>query len=344
MNYRMVYFITMIYFMQSVMKINAYEQKKAFRFFNDATEESIVFYARESLTSPKKIARKAIIIKRPKAKATVLICHGFMCDKYDISLLHVMFKDYNSVAFDFRAHGEESEGQCCSLGRDESYDVTAIAEYIKKHPDLKNTPLLVYGFSMGAVAAIIAQAQKNLFDGMILDCPYDSTDKLLDRGFKNLKISIFGYQVGLPGTSLLRTYAYNSYVQSMLKALLRSFSKFDSGPINLCVAPAYPEEAIKYVKVPCFFIGCVNDDKAPEEAVLSVYKGAQGFKRCWIDPDGRRHFDTLFRQTYKYIYKVDRFIKKVINSSYKQLVQEKISKDRPQSHINTAYIAQKVVD
>ncbi len=130
----------------------------------------------------------------------------------------------------------------------------------------------------------------------------------------------------------------------MLKTLLRSFSKFDSGPINLCVAPAYPEEAIKYVTVPCFFIGCVNDDKAPEEAVLSVYKGARGFKRCWIDPDGRRHFDTLFRQTYKYIYKVDRFIKKVINSSYKHLVQEKISKDRPQSHINAAYITQKVVD
>lgn len=335
MNYRAIYWVLCAVVFQGFSSITAHTQKKAMRFFNGAIEEPIVFHARENISSSKKIARKGILIKRPKAKATVLICHGFMCDKYDINLLHVIFKEYNSVAFDFRAHGEECEGQYCTLGRDESYDVIAIAQYIKNHPDLKHLPLIVYGFSMGAVASIIAQAHNDLFDGMILDCPYDSTDKLLDRSFDKLKISIFGYEVGFPGTFLLRLYAYNSYVQSLLKAFLRSFSKFDSGRVNLCVEPTYPEEAIKYVKIPCFFIGCVNDDKAPEEAVLSVYKGAKGFKRCWIDRDGRRHFDTLFRQTYKYIYKVNRFIKKVIDGSYKERVQEKICKNTPQSPSKT---------
>ncbi len=344
MKYYLFYSLLSIIVVQTFLSLYGNAQRKALRFFNDATEESIVFYARESLTSPKKIARKGILIKRPKAKATVLICHGFMCDKYDINLLHIMFQEYNSIAFDFRAHGEECEGQSCTLGRNESYDVAAIVQYIKSHPDLKKLPLIVYGFSMGAVAAIIAQAQNDLFDGMILDCPYDSTDKLLNRSFDNLKITIFGYQLGFPGTSLLRLYAYNSYVQSLLKALLRSFSKFDSAYVNLCVAPTYPEEAIKYVKAPCFFIGCVNDDKAPEEAVLSVYRGAQGFKRCWIDKDGRRHFDTLFRQTYSYIYKVNRFIKRVIDGSYKSRVREKISKDGVESPTNTATISPKMVD
>ena len=41
---------------------------------------------------------------------------------------------------------------------------------------------------MGAAAAIIAQArEKNLFDAMMLDCPFDSTDKLIERGINQLK-------------------------------------------------------------------------------------------------------------------------------------------------------------
>ncbi|MBA2306702.1 hypothetical protein H0W26_01050, partial [Candidatus Dependentiae bacterium] len=74
------------------------------------------------------------------------------------------------------------------------------------------------------------------------------------------------------------------------------------------------------------------------------YRGAQGFKRCWIDKDGRRHFDTLFRQTYSYIYKVNRFIKRVIDGSYKSRVREKISKDGVESPTNTATISPKMVD
>ena len=272
------------------------KQQKDRKLFNDVVEEQVTFYAKESVSSDAKIPRKAVIIKRPKAKATVLICHGFMCDKYDVSFLHMLFGDYNSVAFDFRAHGEDKEGQSCTLGRDESYDVIAAAEFIKQHPDLKDTPLIVYGFSMGAVAAILAQARENLFDAMILDCPFDSSDKLLDRGIKQLKLNVFGYEMQMPGSGFLKSYAYSPYVQSLLKAILKTFTNFGTTDISINFAPIYPEEAIKYVDIPCFFIACVNDTKAPEEAVLSVYNGAKGCKRCWIDPDGRKHYDTIFRQ------------------------------------------------
>ncbi len=303
---------------------------KALKHFNDATEEPVVIYSRENLESDKKIARKGILLKRPHAKATVLICHGFMCDKYDISLLQMIFKEYNTMTFDFRAHGENIEGQCCTFGRDESYDVVAAAHFIKSHPELRDLPLIVYGFSMGAVASIVAQAREsNLFDAMILDCPFDSSDKLIERGIDQLKLNVFGYEVKLPGASILKNYAYNSYVQSLLKSVLRCFTKFQVEDINTMICPVYPEEAIKYVSVPCFFIACVNDDKAPVEAVVSVYEGAKGFKRCWIDPSGRRHYDTLFRQLHRYCYKVHRFIEKVIDGSYQKKAKAKITKDRP---------------
>lgn len=310
--------------------------QKEMKLFNDGIEEQVTFYAQESVNSDATIARKGILIKRPGAKATVLICHGFMCDKYDVSFLHVLFNNYNSMTFDFRAHGEDREGQVCTFGRDESYDVIAAANFIKNHPELKDTPLIVYGFSMGAASAIIAQAREKLFDGMVLDCPFDSTDKLLDRGIKQLKLNIFGYKVQMPGSSLLRNYAYNPQVQSLLRTVLRTMTNFGSNDIAINFGPVYPEAAITHVDVPCFFIACVNDDKAPEEAVIRVYEGAKGFKRCWIDSEGRKHFDTIFRKMHRYSYKVDKFISMVLDGSYKNKQKAKIKKDSPYCVITSA--------
>ena len=322
---------------KDVSGYQALEKHKRLKLFKDVTEEKVTFQVRESCDSDKKFTRHGILIKRPHAKATVLICHGFMCDKYDVSFIHMMFTEYNSMAFDFRGHGEAIEGQYCTLGRNESYDVIGAAEFLKNHPELKGIPIIAYGFSMGAVAAIIAQAgHPDLFDAMILDCPFDSSDKLLDRGISQLNLNVLGYKVPLPGTQLLKAYAYSPYVQSLLKAILRTFTQFSTEMTPIDIKPVYPEEAIKYVEIPCMFIACVNDTKAPEEAVLSVYNGAKGFKRCWIDPDGRRHYDTIFRQMYRYFYKVDAFIKKVLDGSYKHKPQAKVKKDRPYCVISPA--------
>ena len=100
----------------------------------------------------------------------------------------------------------------------------------------------------------------------------------------------------------------------------------DSTQINTNICPVYPEEAIKHISVPCFFIGCVNDDKVPEDAVLTVYNNAKGLKRLWIT-NGRRHYDSIFYQTPKYFYKVNRFIKKCVNNNLNTKKSQKITRD-----------------
>ncbi len=306
------------------------KKQQTMKFFNHATEERVTFQSRESVDSDKKITRKGILLKRPDAQATVLICHGFSADKYDVSFLHMLFNEYNSMTFDFRAHGEDTQGQECTLGRNEAFDVMAASAFLRNHPECKGKPLFIYGFSMGAVASIIAQASDSgVCDAMILDCPFDSSDKLLERGLEECKMNVFGYRVRIPGAEMFKKHVYSPYVQSFLKKMLRTFTHFDDSNITFNLQPIYPEEAVKYVEVPCFFIGCVNDKKAPEEAVLSVYSGAKGFKRCWIDPDGWRHFHTIFRQMHKYFYRVDKFIKSILDGSYKNKPQEKIKKDLP---------------
>lgn len=294
------------------------------KFILDGCEERVTFFSRENVSSGKKIARHGILIKRPNAKATVLICHGFMCNKYDISFFHLIFKDCNTMTFDFRAHGDDVEDQYCTFGRNESYDVIGATKFIKSHPDLKNLPLIIYAFSMGAASSIIAgEIDRNLCDAMILDCPFDSSDKLIERGLSKIKLNLFGYEMSLPGSSLLKNHAYSPYIQSLLKNILKTFANMDANQVNTNICPVFPEEAIKYISVPVFIIGCPQDDKAPEEAVKAIYDGALGFKRLWIC-NARRHFDPIFFKMHEYIHRVNKFINDFLNDSLKNKKSDKI--------------------
>src|SRR2546425_12573869 len=81
------------------------------------TEIEKLFYVPEKHATKKMIMRKGILLKKPQAAATVLLCHGFMCNKDNVRCLRTLFSDYHTFTFDFRAHGELIQGQCCSFGQ-----------------------------------------------------------------------------------------------------------------------------------------------------------------------------------------------------------------------------------
>ncbi len=290
------------------------EISKEHKYLNGSQLEEISFYAPESSCSNKRSERKGKIIRRKDAIANVLVCHGYMCDKHDVGIFRTVFPNCNVMTFDFRAHGDSSDNhQYCTFGRDESYDVMAAVDFIKNDKELKDLPRIVYGFSMGAVAAIIAQSQDmTLFDAMILDCPYDRSENVLRKALEDVRINLFGYSFALPGKNILGDYAFNPYVQSFLKSVLKTVAKLDPTATNTRIFPVNPSDAMKDVSVPCFFIHCRNDEKVPVQAVCNVYDNAKGFKRLWVT-DGRHHFDSFFYNPEAYLYKVNRFIAKVLN-------------------------------
>ncbi len=274
-----------------------------------AIVEHVELYPKEHAQSDQTITRAGMLVRYPNAKATILVCHGFMCDRFDVGLLRRVFpKNYNIMTFDFRAHGENRAGQLCTFGRDESQDVIAAGRFLRNHPDLRNKPLFVYGFSMGAVASIEAQSQANIFDAMILDCPFDSTENVIKRGLSNMKITVWGYDIAVPGRGYLEQYAFHPYVQSIVKAMLKTVANFDPQDIQISLHPCNPVESVKNINVPCFFIHCKNDEKVPLEAVKEVFAGANGPKKLWIT-NGRRHFDSYFYNPEKYAKQVKSFLK-----------------------------------
>jgi len=296
--------------------------------------EEIALYPKKMARSRQRIMRKANLVKRNKAKGVVLISHGFMCSKEDVGFLRALFPHCHCMTFDMRAHGEHKEGQYCTLGRDEALDVAAAALYLRSRDDLKGLPLLVYGFSMGAVAAIEAQAKdSDLFDGMILDCPFESSENVIKKGLDNMKISLFGYQVSIPGRSLMEKYIFHPYVQSFVKAMLKAFAQLDSKDIRAFVYPVTPVKSVAKIEVPLYLIGCKNDKKIPIESIKRIYaNAASGYKKLWIS-NGRQHYDSYFYNPELYARRVGKFARRLCTGKLKGVKKEKITIDQDLSSV-----------
>lgn len=318
-----------------------------------AIVEDVQLYPKAEESSDQRIERKGILVRYPHADGTILVCHGFMCDKFDVAFLRNIFprKKFNIMTFDFRAHGEKNDGQFCTFGRDEALDVQAAALFLRQHPDLKDIPLFVYGFSMGAVAAIEAQSrkavaaaeeqgqtqpQRALFDAMVLDCPFDSSKNLIRKGLSNMKFTLLGREFDIPGRETLEKYAFHPYVQAFLKIVLKTIAKMDSKNVQTNICPVSPKKSIRNVTVPCLFIHCKNDELIPVDAVKKIYERAQGYKELWLT-DGRRHYDSLFDGPERYAQKIKLFLYKVINGDLDQTMNEAVEDDQDNndvSHIN----------
>jgi pimeloyl-ACP methyl ester carboxylesterase len=296
----------------------------------DAIVERVVFYPKLDGIIDRCIERNGLLVRYKDAVATVLICHGFMCDKFDSNILRQMFPkgQFNVMTFDFRAHGEKRGQQFCTLGRDEAYDVIAAAQFLKAHPDLQGKQLFVYGFSMGAVAAIEAQAKDgSLFNAMILDCPFDSAENIIKRGLEHLKITVAGYTFSVPGRSLLQKYAFHPYVQSLLRFVLRAVANMDSRGIAMRVFPIDPVKSVTKVSVPTFYIHCKKDAKVTVDAIKQVYQNTAAiYKQLWLT-NGRFHFDSYFYNPEKYTEQVRIFLDKAVNGSMQGISRQEIMED-----------------
>ena len=291
--------------------------------------EKVVIYPQRELGSAKRIIRKGFLARYDNAQATILVCHGFKCEKDDVNIMRRVFPRprFNVMAFDFRAHGENPEGQYCTFGRDEALDVIAAVKFLKSHPEVYDKPIIAYGFSMGAASAIEAQAKDpSLFEAMILDCPFDSSENVLRRGLENIKFTLFGYEFSLPCKSLLERYAFHPYIQSLVKTILRSVVHIDSQNIPVHICRFSPAESIAKVNIPCFFIHCKSDEKFSVDSIKLIFKKANGPKQLWLT-QGRRHFDSYFFNPEKYTQRIRTFLNQVVNGEFKKGPLKEIIED-----------------
>ncbi len=82
---------------------------------------------------------------------------------------------YASILLEMRAHGE-SEGDVIALGFKEHKDTRAVVDYIRGNPRYAETPIVVYGLSMGGAVAINSIGQIPEIDALISMSAYSAWD------------------------------------------------------------------------------------------------------------------------------------------------------------------------
>lgn len=124
-------------------------------------------------------------IPAPGARMTVVMAHGYTANREMDGLpgllvagtLHEM--DANVLLFDFRGEGA-SPGHLVSAGVYEQWDVVGAAEYAQQHL-AKGMPVAVFGFSMGASAAILGAEDDPHIAAVIADSPYANLGPYLQK-------------------------------------------------------------------------------------------------------------------------------------------------------------------
>lgn len=121
-------------------------------------------------------------IPYPQARGTVVFLHGYTASKSQslavVPFLHAA--GYNVLAFDFRAHGG-SEGSYTTIGLDEAKDVRAAVAYLRERGDVGPGSIALFGWSMGAAAAINAARDLPEVKALVADSSFARLDSLTGR-------------------------------------------------------------------------------------------------------------------------------------------------------------------
>jgi len=117
-------------------------------------------------------------VKGRAEKCAVIFCHGLGGAKTQLieqaKFVHSL--GYDILLFDMRGHGE-SRGNFTSLGYFEKYDVLAACRYVMEERGARR--IVLYGFSMGAVAAALAAAEDEAVVGVVAESPYDTLENIV---------------------------------------------------------------------------------------------------------------------------------------------------------------------
>ena len=104
------------------------------------------------------------------ARGTVIFLHGYGASKTQALAVapFLVRAGYQVLAFDFRAHGE-SGGAYTTVGLEEARDVRAAVAYALSRSD---APIALFGWSMGAAAALNAAPQLPEVRGIVADSSF----------------------------------------------------------------------------------------------------------------------------------------------------------------------------
>lgn len=138
-----------------------------------------------------------------KAKGNIILLHGISdCKEGQLGRAQFFCNEgYNAIVFDGRAHGE-SNGDYCTFGFYEKYDVSSVVDFILKNDSSKN--IGIWGSSLGGAIALQSMAVDDRIKFGIVESTFDELNKVIKEYGKNL---LFINSIWLANTVLKKSGA-----------------------------------------------------------------------------------------------------------------------------------------
>jgi fermentation-respiration switch protein FrsA (DUF1100 family) len=224
-------------------------------------------------------------------RGTIVYCHGHNRTRVEMLPMAVFAHGlgYNGVLFDLRHQGE-SGGAVSSIGYWERLDAEAATRYALTEEQAAR-PVILWGVSMGAAAALLAAA----------DSP-DATAVISDSSFLNF-------------TDVVRHHYY------LFRSFVRWFPPLPSFPIadevihwsawraNFDPADFDLEKAVKRIgDRPVLFVAVEGDRRMPPSIAERLYSAAESPMKKLVVLPGNRHGEGFKTATAQYEQAVTHFL------------------------------------
>lgn len=201
----------------------------------------------------------------------VVILHGLGASKAHM-IDYVLFAQHENhpvLAIDFRGHGE-SDPSLTSIGYYESHDVMAGMKFVREQG--AGDPVL-WGTSMGAVAALLAAEKDGSVAGVIADAPFDT--------YRNTILHHAKLMYGLPEFPLI----------DMACPMIERRVNFSMTEVD-CL------RAARHIRAPMLVLAGEKDVRMEPAMVKTIYDQAAGPKEFWIIP-GEGHENRGFGREFR---------------------------------------------
>lgn len=226
---------------------------------------------RELTLSADGLSHRAFLAAGDPSLAGFVIVHGLGDSPASMTRYadHFASRGHSVLLPELRGHGASRAPT--TLGGRESAEVGAALDALAERQP--GAPLVLMGFSMGSVAALLAAAERDDLTAVVVEAPYDDYRGTVTRHARIL----YGLPAWVP-------------LIPMSVALAEWWAGFDADAVDAVAAAAR-------IRAPLLVIGDGDDPRMPPEVVTRVFEAHRGPGELWIVP-GVGHIGAVWHPEY----------------------------------------------
>jgi len=190
-----------------------------------------------TVTGLKPADRKGWFFPGLRGAPTVILCHGYQSSRGELLTLVSALQDhqYNVFVFDFAAHG--ANDGLTTFGYREADEVRAAIDVIARRNDVDPMRFGLWGYNLGAYAALREAENDKRVRALVLDSVYDYPKQMVKIGVEKTGVGGFPMMV----KSAQTTFEWLNYVYKNDPPLSAKLKQLIGVPILFIQASDDPE-------------------------------------------------------------------------------------------------------